>query len=90
MKFTDEGVKDIKGAPQRIEHSITSFEKMGGKVLGFYVVTGEYDYIAIGECPSDEVFVTFALGVSAGGNIKTTTIQAFLKEEFADIVKRLP
>ena len=47
MKLTDQGVKDIKGAPQRIEQALQGFEKIGGKLLGFYVVTGEYDYIAI-------------------------------------------
>jgi uncharacterized protein with GYD domain len=90
MKFTDQGARDIKGAPQRIEQSIKTFEKIGGKVLGFYVVTGEYDYIAIVECPNDEVGMTFAMGINAGGNIRTTTIQAYTKEEFADMVKKLP
>jgi len=90
MKLTDQGAKDIKGAPQRIEQAIKTYEKMGGKMLGFYVVTGDYDYIAIGESPSDEVGLTFALGLAAQGNARTTTIQAFTKEEFAEMVKKLP
>ncbi len=90
MKLTDQGIKDIKSAPQRIEEGIKTFEKMGGKMLGFYILTGEYDYMAIGESPSDETVMTFALGLSALGNVRTTTIQAFTKEEFAAIVKKLP
>ena len=89
-KLTDQGAKDIKNAPQRIEQAIKTYEKMGGKMLGFYVVTGEYDYIAIGESPSDEVGMTFVLGLSALGNVRTTTINAYTKEEFAAWVKKLP
>ena len=90
MKLTDQGAKDIKGAPQRIEQAIKAYEAMGGKLIGFYAVTGEYDYISIGESPNDEVGMTFAMALSAQGNARTTTIQAFTKEEFAEMVKKLP
>jgi uncharacterized protein with GYD domain len=90
MKLTDQGAKDIKSAPQRIEQAFATFEKMGGKLLGFYLVTGEYDYISIGEAPNDEVAMLFTMGLSALGNVRTTTIEAYTKEEFGAMVKRLP
>ena len=34
---------------------------MGGKLIGFYLTMGEYDYVAIGEAPNDEAAMTFAL-----------------------------
>ena len=85
-KLTDKGVKNIKGAPKRIEEAIKAAEAVGGKVLGFYTVMGEYDYVAIGEFPNDEV----ALAIGAQGNVRTKTLKAFTKEEFAKIVKKLP
>jgi uncharacterized protein with GYD domain len=90
MKLTEQGAKDIKGAPQRIEQAIKTVEKMGGKVLAFYVVTGEYDYISIGEMPNDEVALTFVLGLTALGNVKVTTCKAFTQQEFAAAIKKLP
>ncbi len=90
MKLTDQGAKEIKAAPQRIEQGIKAFEKMGGKMLGFYVVTGEYDYIAIGEVPNEQVGMAFAMALSALGNVRTTTASAFTREEFAEMVKRVP
>jgi len=90
MKLTDQGIKDIKNAPQRIEQGIKTFEAMGGKMIGFYTVLGEYDYVAIGEGPSDEVLMTFVLGLGSLGNLRTTTLKAFTKEEFAEAVKKLP
>ena len=51
-KLTDQGIKNAKEAPRRIEEGIKSAEAMGAKVLGFYAVMGEYDYVGIGEFPS--------------------------------------
>lgn len=90
FKLTDQGIKDIKNAPQRVEEAMKAYEKMGGKVLGFYTVMGEYDYVAIGEAPSDEVQVTFALALGSQGFVRTTTLKAFTKEKFAEMVKKLP
>ena len=90
MKLTDQGVKTIKDAPKRVEEGIKGFEAMGGKMLGFYLTMGEYDYVSIGEAPSDEAAVTFALALGSKGNVRTTSLKAFTKEEFAGMVKKLP
>ena len=90
MKLTDQGAKTIKDAPGRLEAGIKAYEKMGGKVIGFYVVMGEYDYVAVGEAPSDEVATTFSLALGSLGNVRTTTLRAYTKEEFVAMVKRLP
>ena len=90
FRLTDQGIKAIKDAPGRIEAGIKAFEKMGGKIIGFYTVMGEYDYVAIGEAPSDEVATTFSLAIGSLGNVRTTTLKAYTKEEFAAIVKKLP
>ena len=89
-KFTDQGIKNIKDAPGRVEEAIKGAEAMGGKVIGVYTVLGEYDYVTIGEFPSDEVAMTYALTLGSRGNVRTTTLKAFTKEEFAQIVKKLP
>jgi uncharacterized protein with GYD domain len=89
-KLTDQGVKDVKSAPERIEKGIKAFEAMGGKVIGFYSTMGEYDYVAIGEAPSDEVAMTFAMGLGSLGNVRTTTLKAFTVEQFAEMAKKLP
>lgn len=89
-KLTDQGIKNIKEAPSRVEDAIKGAETMGAKVIGFYSVMGEYDYVAIGEFPSDEHAVTFAMALGSGGNVRTTTFRAFSKEEFSEMVKKLP
>ena len=90
MKLTDQGIKNIKDAPGRIEGGIKALEATGGKLTGFYSVMGEYDYVGIAEAPSDEVVVGFNLALGSLGNVRTTTLKAFTKEEFAGIVEKLP
>ncbi len=90
MKLTDQGIEDIKNAPKRIEAAAKAIEAMGGKLKSFYLTTGEYDYVAIAEVPSDEAGMTFLLGLGAAGNVKTTTMGAYTREQFAEFVKKLP
>jgi len=90
VKLTDQGIKAIKEAPGRVDAAIKAFEKIGGKNLVVYVVMGEYDYVAVGEAPSDEVATTFALALGSLGNVRTTTLRAYTKEEFTAMVKKLP
>ena len=90
MKLTNQGAKAIKDAPARIDDSIKTMEKMGGKMIAFYLTTGEYDYIGIGEVPNDEVLLTFLLGLGTTGTVRTTTVRAFSREELAAAVKKLP
>lgn len=90
MKYTDKGLKDIKNAPARIDEAFKTWESMGGKVLSYYLLLGEYDCMAIGEGPSDEAAVAFALAIGAQGNVTTKTLKGFSKEEVAEIVKKIP
>jgi uncharacterized protein with GYD domain len=90
MKLTDHGAKTIKEAPSRVEAAQKNLEKMGGKLVGFYLTTGEYDYLAIGEAPNDQVLLTFLLGLGSLGTVRTTTIKAFSLEELTAAVKNLP
>lgn len=90
MKLTDQGAKDLKNAPNRVEAAFKMVEKMGGKVVGFYATMGEYDYISIGESPSDMDVTTFNLALSSLGNVRTITLRAFTLQEFSDMVKKLP
>ncbi|MBS7634474.1 GYD domain-containing protein [Candidatus Bathyarchaeota archaeon] len=90
MKLTDQGIREIKNAPKRIQEAIKTLEAMGGKLIAFYMVMGEYDYVGIAEAPSDEVAATFLLGLGSSGHVRTTTLKALTMEQIAAIVERLP
>jgi uncharacterized protein with GYD domain len=88
-KLTDQGAKAIKDAPARFEAGTKVFEAMGGKVIGFYVTMGEYDYVGIGEAPSDEVAAAFALALASQGSVRTLTLKAFPMDQLPHILKML-
>jgi uncharacterized protein with GYD domain len=90
MKLTDQGARNIKEAPARIASGIKAFEAKGGKLVGFWVTMGQYDYLAVGEAPSEEVAAAFALALGAEGNVRTTTVRAFTVEEASTVLGELP
>lgn len=90
FNLTDKGVKNIKDAPGRIEEGIKTAESIGGKLIGFYATMGEYDYISIGEAPSDDVYMTFLLGLGTQGYVRTKTLKAFTHEELGKMIAKLP
>ena len=90
FKLTDQGIKDLKSAPRRLEAAVKAAEAAGGKMGSFYATMGEYDYVVIGEWPNDETVVTFNLALASMGNVRSTTLRAFTQEEFAALVKKLP
>jgi uncharacterized protein with GYD domain len=90
MELTEKGLREIKGAPPRIEEAISAFESMGGKLIGFYPVMGEYDFVVIGDLPGDVDAMTYALGISAKGYVRTKTLKAFTTDSFAGVVNSLP
>ena len=89
MKLTDQGITTIKDAPARLEENIKDMEAMGGKLMGFYLTMGEYDYVAIAEWPSDEAAMTFLLRLGFMGDMRTTTLKAFTPDESTGLFKKL-
>ena len=90
MNLTEQGIKDIKSAPDRVKAQERALEAAGSKLLEFYLTMGPYDYVAITEGPGDEVAMTQLLALGAGGNVRTTTLKAFTLDEFEGMLKNLP
>jgi uncharacterized protein with GYD domain len=89
-KLTDQGIRNIKDAPERIRQATAAWEATGGKLLAIYCTLGPYDYVAISEAEDDEAATAFALGLGAQGNVTTLTMRAFDTEEFERIVSKVP
>jgi uncharacterized protein with GYD domain len=90
MNLTEKGIKDIKNAPARIKATEEALAAVGGKLKAFYATMGPYDYVAVAEGPGDETAMLQLLGLGAAGNVRTTTLKAFTREEFKELLKKLP
>ena len=89
-KFTDQGVRNVKDSPGRLEAAIKAAEKAGIKVLGAYYTLGEYDLVVLSEVANEEAAVAHALATSSLGNVRSNTMRAFTPTDFARILKKIP
>jgi len=89
VTLTQQGIQEIKDVPSRIEETRKLWEESGGKLLAWYVVLGDYDYLAITEAPNEKVMAEIAIKASRRGRTQFRTFAAIPIEEFAEIAQRL-
>jgi uncharacterized protein with GYD domain len=89
-RMTEKGAADIKKAPERMNDAIKAWEAMGGTTKVAIATIGKYDYVSVGEAPSDEVAALFAAALSSQGFVTTETLRGFTPEEFAGLLAKLP
>ena len=90
MNFTEQGIKNIKEAPARIDALGPTIEAAGGKLLGWYLTQGRYDAVVITQGSDDKAMMSRLLATGAQGNVRTETMRAFTAAEFKDIVAKMP
>jgi uncharacterized protein with GYD domain len=90
LRFTEQGIKNIKESPSRLEKARQAFKALGGELKSFHLVQGRYDAIIVSEAPNDEVVSKFALATGSQGNVRTETMRAFTEEEYRKIISGLP
>lgn len=61
----------------------------GGRVIFFYMLTGEYDIATLIEVADDATAARIALNTGMLGNIHTATLKAFTEDEFRTIIGSL-
>jgi uncharacterized protein with GYD domain len=88
--YTEQGIKSIKDAGNRLATRKNRFEKAGAKILASYSVMGQYDRVTIIEAPNDETIAAVVMGIGASGTTRTTTMRAFTDEEFVKIIGKIP
>lgn len=86
---TDQGIRNAKDSPKRLEAFKQMLKDNGGELRGFYLTLGAYDLVAIIEAPSDDVVAKLVLSVASQGNIRTTTMRAFAETEYRNIVRAI-
>src|SRR3990172_2425905 len=90
LRYTQEGAKNIKESPARLDAAKKLFQSMGGELKQWYLVMGQYDAVVITEGPDDETAARLLLMIGAQGNIHTETFRAFTEDEFRKIIAALP
>ena len=89
LKWTPQGLQNIKQSPPRLDAARKGFEAAGAKMKDFYMVTGQYDMVAIVEAPDDLALARAILSSTSQGNITSETCRAFTEDEYRRIIAGL-
>jgi uncharacterized protein with GYD domain len=88
-KWTDQGIRNAKESPNRLDSVRQLLKDMGGDFKLFFLTMGEYDMVAIYEAPDDAVAARFNLQLGMIGNMRTQTMKAFPEAAYREIMRTL-
>jgi uncharacterized protein with GYD domain len=89
LNFTDQGIRTVKETIERADAAAELAQQHGGSLQQIYWTVGPYDVVAILEAPDDETATAFLLEVGSRGNIRTTTLRAYDRDQMSGIIQRL-
>jgi uncharacterized protein with GYD domain len=88
-KFTDQGLRDIKGTVQRVDETRADNERRGFKVQGPYWTEGRYDMVAIVEAPDEQSMLAGLFNVCGAGNVRSETLRAYSADEMGKVLQKM-
>ncbi|ALA17153.1 MULTISPECIES: GYD domain-containing protein [unclassified Chelatococcus] len=87
--WTDQGIRNIKESPSRLDAVKKILADMSGSMQAFYLCMGDFDIVLVIEAPDDAVAARFALQVGQFGNVRTRTLKAFPEAAYREIIASL-
>jgi uncharacterized protein with GYD domain len=89
IHWTDQGIREVTETLDRAARAEEHLQRYGGRFERLYWTVGPYDLVAIIEAPDDESATAFLLEVGSWGNVRTTTLRAYDREQMSSIVERV-
>jgi uncharacterized protein with GYD domain len=86
VDWTDQGIRNIKDSPKRVDAGRELAKQCGCTMGDFYMTVGAHDMVVMMEAPDDAAMAKFALSLAVGGNVRTTTLKAFTEDEYRKIL----
>jgi uncharacterized protein with GYD domain len=90
IKYTAEGIKEIKESPGRLNAFRQVCELIGAQLEAFYLTMGRYDIVMIIDAPDRETVAKVLLETTSKGAFTTETSTAFTEDEYKKIIHELP
>lgn len=86
IDWTEQGIRNVKDSPKRLDAAKKGIKDSGGEVKGFYMLQGSHDGVLIADMPSDDKLAGFVLKIGGLGNVRTTTVRAYTEDEYRKIM----
>ncbi len=89
LNFTDQGIRNVKDSPERLNAFRAMAEKMGVSIKSEYCTVGNYDIVTIVEGPEEAVTAAL-LKSSSLGNVRSQTLRGFSPDEMKQMIGKMP
>ena len=89
VRFTEQGMKDIKATSKRADTFKLSAEKMGVDVKKIYWTLGPFDGLIVFDAPDEETATALMLHLGSFGNVHTQTARAYQADEMEQIIAKM-
>src|SRR5260370_21179570 len=89
IKFTDQGIRNVKDTTKRAAAGTAEAEKMGIKVTDSFWTMGAYDVVLLLDAPDDPAVAAFSVKLGSLGNVKTQTMRAFHRSAMENILANI-
>jgi uncharacterized protein with GYD domain len=88
-KYTEQGIRNIKDAPKRVEAAKKAAEKAGIRMTTALWLQGEYDFMTIMEASDESAVAALMLSTGKQGNVHTRTMRAFTVSEMEKLLDKV-
>lgn len=90
IDWTEQGVRDFKSSVDRYEAASDQLEALGIRFTDIYWTLGTHDIVSMVDAPDDETLAAGLLAIAGAGNIRTTTLRAFDRDEMRSVIAKTP
>ena len=90
IRFTDQGARNIKQSPKRLDEAKKAFKAAGAELKQWYLAMGRYDAVVVAEFPDDETACKMSVIIGSLGFIRTEGLRVFTEDEYRKLIAALP
>ncbi|MDX3074263.1 GYD domain-containing protein [Streptomyces sp. NPDC088354] len=88
LNWTEQGIRACKDTATRADAFAAALERLGARLVTMYWTVGSYDLVAVLEAPDDETAAAALLQLGEAGNVRSTTMRAFGRDEIEGVIAR--
>jgi len=89
INWTDQGIRNVKESPKRLDAARKLAKDLGGEIKTFYMTQGSFDLALVAEMPNDEKLASFILKLGSFGYVRTKTLKAYAEDEYRKLIDGL-
>jgi uncharacterized protein with GYD domain len=90
IDWTEQGVQGFKDSVYRYAAANAQLAALGVQFADVYWTLGNHDLVTLVDGPDDETLAAGLLAVAGAGNIRTTTLRAFNRDEMRSVIGKVP